>query len=71
MYKFKPDFSMNFVKRYVQISKQGFRYFKDENQLKRGGKPLVFFRRSNIKGVSLQKINKDSYLKTGSRANKS
>jgi hypothetical protein len=48
VYKLKPGLSSNFVKRYMQISKRAFRYFKDKASV-RSNKPLVMFRKTIIK----------------------
>ncbi len=66
VYKLKPGLSSNFVKRYMQISKRAFRYFKDKAAVK-GGKPLVMFRKNIIKQCVSYKVNKNSYLKRGSK----
>ena len=47
LYKFKPGLSNNFVSRYVQVSENAFRYFKNKAQVI-SGKPLVAFRRNLI-----------------------
>lgn len=65
-YKLKPGLSSNFVKRYMQISKRAFRYFKDKAAVA-GGKPLVMFRKTIIKQCVSYKANKFSYLKKGSK----
>jgi hypothetical protein len=64
--KFKPGLSNNFVSRYVQISERAFRYFHSRYQSVHG-KPLVGFRRDIITICKPYKVNKDSYLKKGSR----
>ena len=66
LYKFKPGLSSNFVKRYVQISERAFRYFKDKAS-SQNGKPLVAFRKKIIKRASAYSLNKNSYVKPGSR----
>jgi len=70
LYKFKPGLSSNFVQRYVQISERAFRYFKDKASSEKG-KPLVAFRRKIIKRASEYSLNKNSYVKPGSRIAKS
>ena len=47
LYKFKPGLTVNFIPRYVQVSKRAFRYFKKKNDVYTG-KPLVSIRKSVI-----------------------
>ena len=47
LYKFKPGLTVNFIPRYVQVSKRAFRYFKKESD-SHTGKPLVSIRKSLI-----------------------
>ena len=68
--KFKPGISQNFVNRYVQISLRAFRYFRSQYESFHG-KPIVAFRKNIINTAVPLKINKDSYLKKGSRIAKS
>lgn len=68
LYKLKPGLSSNFVKRYVQISKRAFRYFKDKPSVA-GGKPLVAIRKHIVKQCVEYKVNKKSYIKKGARVN--
>ena len=66
LYKFKPGLSSNFIKRYVQISQRAFRYFKSEAAAKHG-LPLVSFRKRILRECVDYKVNKGSYIKSGSR----
>ena len=68
--KFKPGISLNFIPRYVQISKRAFRYYKNI-QDSFHGKPIVAFRKKIIKYAKPYKVNKNSYLKPGSAIAKS
>ena len=68
--KFKPGLTVNFIPRYVQISKRAFRYFKNKTE-SFAGKPIVCFRKSIIKQAAPYKVNKASYLKKGSAVTKS
>lgn len=70
VYKFHPGLSSNFIQRWVQISRRAFRYFKDRSYIDTK-KPLVSFRKSLIKDIVFYKINKESYIKLGSKINKS
>ena len=64
--KFKPGISQNFIPRYVQISQRAFRYFKNKYEAKTG-KPIVAFRKRIIKSAAGINVNKNSYLKPGSK----
>ena len=64
--KFKPGLSANFVTRYVQISKRAVRYFKD-NLASFSENPIVTFKKNQIRAVAPIKINKESYVKKGSK----
>ena len=64
--KFKPGISQNFIPRYVQISQRAFRYFKNKYEAK-AGKPIVAFRKKIIKSATGISVNKNSYLKPGSK----
>ena len=64
--KFKPGLSANFVARHVQISRRAMRYFKD-NLSAFSGKPIVTLRKNQIKAAVPIKINKESYIKKGSK----
>lgn len=66
LYKFKPGLSTNFVQRYVQLSSCAFRYFKNE-QASKTSVPLVSFRKRVLKHCTAIRINKESYIKRGSR----
>ena len=68
--KFKPGLTVNFIPRYVQISKRAFRYFKSEKDAF-SGKPLVSIRKKIIKNAQPYEVNKASYLKPGSAITKS
>ena len=68
--KFKPGLTVNFIPRYVQISRRAFRYFKNESE-SYGGKPIVCFRKNIIKQALPYGVNKESYLKRGSAVAKS
>ena len=48
--KFKPGLTLNFIPRYVQISKHAFRYFKNK-QDSYAGKPIVSIRKSIIQSA--------------------
>ena len=67
--RFKPGLSSNFQPRYVQLSYHAFRYSLNKHQSK-WGKPLVAFRRKIITIARPYKVNKNSYLKKGSRVSK-
>ena len=45
--KFKPGLTVNFIPRYVQISKRAFRYFKNESDSYHG-KPIASIRKNII-----------------------
>lgn len=64
--KFKPGLSVNFVSRYVQISRRAVRYFRSRLGAF-SEKPFVSFRKRLLKNVKPIKINKESYLKKGSK----
>ena len=64
--KFKPGLSANFIGRYVQISQRAFRYFKNKYEAI-SGKPIVAFRKKIIEEAKPYKVNKQSYMKAGSR----
>ena len=68
--KFKPGISLNFIPRYVQMSKRAFRYFRTKQDAA-SGKPIVAFRKRIIKIAKPYKVNKSSYLKPGSAIAKS
>ena len=68
--KFKPGLTVNFIPRYVQISKRALRYFRSKQE-SYSGKPLVSIRRSVIESAQPYHINKVSYLKPGSAITKS
>ena len=70
LYKFKPGLTVNFIPRYVQVSKRAFRYFKKKNDVY-SGKPLVSIRKSVIQSALPYSVNKASYLKPGSAITKS
>ena len=70
LYKFKPGLTVNFIPRYVQVSKRAFRYFKKKNDVYTG-KPLVSIRKSVIQSALPYFVNKASYLKPGSAITKS
>ena len=70
LYKFKPGLTVNFIPRYVQISKRAFRYFKNKSD-SYNGKPLVSIRKAVIKCAQPYEVNKGSYLKPGSAVTKS
>ena len=68
--KFKPGLTINFIPRYVQISKRALRYFKNESE-SYTGKPIVSIRKTIIKSAQSYLVNKGSYLKPGSAVTKS
>ena len=68
--KFKPGLTVNFIPRYVQISKRAVRYFKSQKEAF-AGKPLVSIRKKIIKEAIPYEVNKASYLKPGSAVTKS
>ena len=68
--KFKPGLTVNFIPRYVQISKRAFRCFRNEGD-SFGGKPILSFRKNIIKSALPYEVNKGSYLKRGSAVAKS
>ena len=68
--KFKPGITINFIPRYVQISKRAFRYFKNKSE-SYTGKPIVSIRKTIIKSAEPYTVNKGSYLKRGSAIAKS
>ena len=68
--KFKPGLTVNFIPRYVQISKRAFRYFKNEQE-SYSGKPIVSIRKTIIDSAEPYEVNKWSYLKPGSAVAKS
>ena len=70
LYKFKPGLTLNFIPRYVQISRRAFRYFKNKSD-SYAGKPLVSIRKAVIKCAQPYNVNKGSYLKPGSAVTKS
>ena len=68
--KFKPGLTINFIPRYAQISKRGFRYFKNKSE-SYNGRPIVSIRKAIIKQAESIHVNKGSYLKRGSAIAKS
>ena len=48
--KFKPGLTVNFIPRYVQISKRALRYFRSKQE-SYSGKPLVSIRRTVIESA--------------------
>ena len=68
--KFKPGITLNFIPRYVQISRRAFRYFRNESECF-SGKPLVSFRKRIIKSALPFEVDKNAYLKPGSSVAKS
>ena len=68
--KFKPGLSLNFIPRYVQISRRAFRYFKNKSE-SYAGKPIVSIRKTIVKTAVPYQVNKGSYLKRGSAITKS
>ena len=48
--KFKPGLTVNFIPRYVQMSKRAFRYFKSKVDSV-NGKPMVCFRKRLISNM--------------------
>ena len=68
--KFKPGLTINFIPRYVQISKRAFRYFRNKSDAY-SSRPLASIRKTIIKSAQTIEVNKGSYLKRGSRVAKS
>ena len=68
--KFKPGISINFIPRYVQISRRAFRYFKNKSE-SYSTRPIVSIRKRIIKQANPYVVNRKSYLKPGSAVTKS
>ena len=65
--KFKPGLTVNFIPRYVQISRRAFRYFKNKSD-SYAGRPIASIRKAIIRSAEVIEVNKGSYLKPGSDA---
>ena len=68
--KFKPGLTINFIPRYVQISKRAFRYFRNKSD-SYTGRPIASIRKAIIRSAEVIEVNKNSYLKPGSAIAKS
>ena len=68
--KFKPGLTINFIPRYVQISKRAFRYFRNKSD-SYSGRPITSIRKAIIRSAEVIEVNKGSYLKPGSAIAKS
>ena len=68
--KFKPGLTVNFIPRYVQISKRAFRYFRTKQE-SYFGKPIASIRKRIIHSAKPYEVNKYSYLKPGAAVAKS